>query len=193
MRSAIHICSGDQASEALVDRWLLSGDLSVQRFEDVYSACVYLVRNPDSPPDLVAVGASWLTRDELAIIAYVEQTWPAAPLVVYGLSDDAGRIGASQRVRVCRSSAELRVLLEQLPADLAASAPESADNPPLSADHNDLSSETPPGSDADDADRGSPIAPRPCAEPEPSKHPDALDDVELTREELAALLEDAER
>ena len=47
MRSAIHICSGDQAAEALVDRWLLNGDLSVQRFEDVYSACVYLITNPD--------------------------------------------------------------------------------------------------------------------------------------------------
>lgn len=193
MRSAIHICSGDQSTEASVDRWLQSGDFSVQRFDDVYSACVYLVTNPDSPPDLVAVGASWLTSDELAIIAYVEQTWPDAPLMVYGWSDDAGRSGASRRVRVCRSSAELRVLLERLPADLVPCAEESRDNAPISAYHSDLSAETPPGSDADDANRGSPIVRPPCGEPGPRQRRDALDDVELTREELAALLEDDER
>ena len=150
-----------------MDRWLQGGEFRVQRFDDVYSACVYLVTNPDSPPDLVVVGASWLTRDELAIIDYVEQTWPDAPLMVYGVSDDGGRIGASQRVRVCRSSAELRLLLEQSPAELASSAPDSADDPP--------------------------IARPPCDDPGPSARRDELDDVELTREELAALLEDSER
>lgn len=150
-----------------MDRWLRGGDFRVHRCEDVYSACVYLVTHPDSPPDLVVVGANWLTPDELAIMDYVEQTWPSAPLMVYGVSDDAGRIAASQRVRVCRSSDELRVLLEQSPADLASSAPDSADDPP--------------------------IAPPRCAEPGPSARRDELDDVELTREELAALLEDSER
>ena len=150
-----------------MERWLEGGGFRVHRFEDVYSACVYLVTNPDSPPDLVVIGASWLTRDELAIMDYIERAWPGVPLMVYGVTDDAGRIGASHCARVCRSSAELRVLLEQSPADLVSSAPDSADDPP--------------------------IARPPCAEPGPAGRRDALDDVELTREELAALLEDSER
>ncbi len=191
MRNSIHICAGDRTAEASVDLWLERGGFRVLRFEDPYSACAYLVTNQDDPPDLVVVGANWLTEDELAIIAYVEQSWPGVAQVVYGFPHDANLQGVPSRAVICRSNAQLRELLERSPGEVASDSSNPGRHASIEGNGNlphqeepEDAARTPGEQTCDPSVQISPLV-------EPSREP--IDEMELTREELAALLEDVDK
>ncbi len=190
MRNSIHICAGDRTAEASVDLWLERGGFRVVRFEDVYSACAYLVTNQDDPPDLVVVGANWLTEDELAIIGYVEQSWPGVAQAVYGFPHDANLQGVPSRAVICRSNAQLRELLERSPSEVASDSSNPGPHASIEGNGNRPHRLEEPEHEADvQLEQAS--DPRNSPQTEPPREP--IDEMELTREELAALLEDPDK
>lgn len=190
MRNSIHICAGDRTAEASVDLWLERGGFRVLRFEDAYSACAYLVTNQEDPPDLVVVGANWLTRDELAIIGYVEQSWPGVAQVVYGFPHDANLQGVPSGAVICRSNAQLRELLERSPSEVASAS--SNPEPHASIEGN---GKRPHRSEEPEHEAGVQVeqASDPPSSPRTQPPREPIDEMELTREELAALLEDSDK
>jgi hypothetical protein len=121
VHSAIHVCTGQRHLAALVDTWLTQHSVPVTTFGDVFSACVYLLKNYERVPDLALVGADWLSEDELGIVSYVRQTWPRAGAVVYGAGGTSANFESVPYVRVCHSDGALRAVLATSPHDVLAS------------------------------------------------------------------------
>lgn len=191
MRNSIHICAGDRTAEASVDLWLERGGFRVLRFEDPYSACAYLVTNQDDPPDLVVVGANWLTEDELAIIDYVEQSWPGVAQVVYGFPHDANLQAVPSCTVICRSNAQLRELLERSPTEVASDSSKPGRHATIEGNGNRPNEDEPQGAARAPAEQTGDPSVRIPPLAEPSR--ETIDEMELTREELAALLEDSDK
>lgn len=108
--SAIHLRTADPAWVRVVDTWLDEHELCGVAFADAYDLCVQLIRDPAAVPEFVFIGTDWLGNDELAIVRYVHETWPATPILVYG--DDVDRLPVmSTNVGVLSSLGALRDLL----------------------------------------------------------------------------------
>ncbi|MGE0479826.1 MAG: hypothetical protein AB7Q17_05075 [Phycisphaerae bacterium] len=108
--SAFHLRTADPAWARVVDTWLDEHELAGIPFADAYDLCVQLIRDPASVPEIVFIGTDWLCGDELAIVRYVHETWPATPILVYG--DDVERLPVmSDNVGVLPSLSALRELL----------------------------------------------------------------------------------
>lgn len=118
VRRAIHICTGQRAAAEALDAWLAQHKVEVVGLPDVYDGCVYLLKNYESVPDLVFIGADWLAEDEFAIVRYVRETWPRAAVVVYGSSAATPSFDWAPWTHTCRTEAALRKLVGQPPAAL---------------------------------------------------------------------------
>jgi hypothetical protein len=115
VHSAIHIRTGQKSVVKRVDDWLAAHDVGCVTFDDVYGACVYLLRHYDRIPDLVLVGADWLARDEYNIVSYVRQTWPRVGVVVYGSAGSTPLFDLLPLMIACDSAAALEQLLAESP------------------------------------------------------------------------------
>jgi hypothetical protein len=124
VRRTIHIRTGQGAQSEAVDAWLSRHDVEVAGFADVYAACAYLLKHCDCVPDLVLVGADWLSASEFDIVRYARETWPHVGIVVYGGAQDAPSFEHWPRVRTCRSTAALKALLAGTPTDVLDKMPE---------------------------------------------------------------------
>jgi hypothetical protein len=125
VRSALHIRTGQRAAADALDAWLAQYQVESVPFGDVYEACVHLLQNYAHVPDLVLVGADWLSDNEVNIVRYVRQTWSAAAIVVYGSAPDTPRVDVLPLVMTCRGERGLRTLLGGTPAELVRRLAES--------------------------------------------------------------------
>ncbi len=74
----------------LVDQWLDRQGFQTCEFTDPYMACAHLVRRIADIPDLVFVGADWLSPEELILVQYLRETWPSVGVVVYANGNVSG-------------------------------------------------------------------------------------------------------
>jgi hypothetical protein len=118
VRSAIHVRTGPSARVEALDAWLARHQVEVTPFDDVYAACVHLLKHYEHIPDLVFVGADWLSRDELSIVSYVRQTWSRSGIIVYSDHPETPLFDFLPFVLTCRGDAAIRELLAATPADL---------------------------------------------------------------------------
>jgi hypothetical protein len=187
---AIHVRTGQRASAEMVDTWLTRSGVSAAGFDDVYAACVYLLRHYAAIPDLALVGADWLGDDELSIVAYIRQTWPRTAIVVYGGQRETPRYDHWPLTRTVRGADGVRELTGRTPAEVVAQL--CAEMPPLAAAMS-LGGERAAGQERADSRRTLDVG----AGPRPSeadrggagRGPDDAPRRILTDEELAALLD----
>jgi len=118
VRSAIHIRTGQRAVVEALDAWLARHQVEIVPFDDVYDACVHLLRQFERIPDLALVGTDWLADDELSIVSCIRQTWPRTAIVVYGTSRDTPRLGLTPLIAACSGPTAIEKLLAQTPAEL---------------------------------------------------------------------------
>lgn len=118
VRSAIHVRTGQRASVEAIDAWLARHHVDTTPLDDVYGACVHLLKQYEQIPDLVLVGSDWLSRDELTLVSYVRHTWPRSGIVVYGDTTPMPSFDFLPLVLICHGAAALRELLAASPADL---------------------------------------------------------------------------
>jgi hypothetical protein len=118
VHSAIHVRTGQRTLVEAIDAWLTQHRVEVTPLDDVYAACVHLLKCYEHIPDLVFVGADWLSRDELSIVSYVRQTWSRSGIVVYGDNSEIPLFDFLPLVLTCRGGAATRALLGGTPADL---------------------------------------------------------------------------
>jgi hypothetical protein len=102
----------------LVDQWLDRQGFQTCEFTDPYMACAHLVRRIADIPDLVFVGADWLSPEELILVQYLRETWPSVGVVVYANGNVSGVCEPAPLRLVCCSSAALRGCLENSPEQL---------------------------------------------------------------------------
>jgi hypothetical protein len=213
-RSAIHVQPGNGAADAVLRSWFERQNAAVLRFADVYRACAFAVRHRSEAPDVTAVGLDGLDADESAIVRYLCEAWPAGLCVAYGEAAGAASFPATANLAVCRTVAELEEVLSEAEADehpaLTRHSAQRAvrhetighDQPPGDATGvlTKLAPAAGAGAETAAADTAAasgsmsqeqPAVPR---EPLSQRGIDAVCDTALlTREELAALLEDMDR
>ena len=205
-RRAIHIRAGQAGAGQAVDNWLEHHGVERVRCADVLDACAFILKNSAHVPDLAFVGVDWLTADDLAIIKYLRETWPAIAIVLYGEHAKLDPHARATRTLVCPSRAALDEILAAPPDRLLAKfwRISSPAEPDTEADdgfigRNERPTATPQTSDdSDPADAEEPAAvseplEAPRGDDASRSHPPPLGPSPrstLTPEELAILLED---
>lgn len=207
--SAIHLRTADRGTDGAIAAWLRDHGVGVVSCADPFEACVAALTQSTPTPDLAFVGVDWLAHDETAIVGYLRQTWPELTIVLYGSGPALAGFQGSPLSVTCRTSAALRRMLEESPAQFLAESqaarrsratPRDAWRPPPAlAAPDDAPIDAPdpvaphPTIRTRDADLlAAELAPRfggPRATP-PTDPPTSSAHEILTPEELAALLED---
>ncbi len=118
VRQALHIRTGQRATVEALDAWLADHAVAVVPVADVYAACVHLLQRYDQVPELVLLGADWLSASELGILRYVRETWPRAAIIVYGAARDWSACELAPLTMVCQGAPELQRLIAQTPAEV---------------------------------------------------------------------------
>jgi hypothetical protein len=103
----------------LVDDWLRAHAVHRIAFDDVYDACLHLLREPQPVPLLVFIGSDWLMPEELVIAQYARQVWSSTPCLVYGSEPRFALHPSPFGEQVFRSRAALRELLQGPPEHVA--------------------------------------------------------------------------
>lgn len=208
--NAMHVRTGDRGTGYAINAWLERHQVLTVNCEDAFEACATMLTRPDLVPAIALVGTRWLEPDEYALLDYLRETWPHVAIVLYG--NEAPRSGRDPLMFVARLPQGVRKMLAESPATLLeqivkprvqpeAAPSEKSINQPRGIREPEASSE---GSDETDANPGKAngAGERQGAEggdriqtsgrgdgpPQPSKP--AAPETILTREELAALLED---
>ena len=117
IRTALHLRTGLCARVAAVDTWLAQHKVRVTTYDDVYIACVHLLQHGADMPDVVAVGADWLTPDEFHIVPYIRQTWPHTVILVYGGECEQPGFDALPLTRTYAREDGLRTMLAEPPGE----------------------------------------------------------------------------
>ncbi|MEW6252779.1 MAG: hypothetical protein AB1716_19255, partial [Planctomycetota bacterium] len=115
VRAAMHVRAGQRSACEALDAWLTRAGVDVLGFDDVYAACVHLLRGYERVPDLALVGVDWLDADELRIVTFIRQTWPHAGIVVYGAARDLPLFDFLPLTLTCRGEAAVARLLSGAP------------------------------------------------------------------------------
>ncbi|HUU94977.1 MAG TPA: hypothetical protein VM487_04490 [Phycisphaerae bacterium] len=205
-RRAIHIRAGEARAGQAVDNWLEHHGVERVCCADVLDACAFILKNSAHVPDLAYVGVDRLTADDLAIIKYLRETWPAIAIVLYGEHAELNSSTRATRTLVCQSRAALDQILAAPPNHLLAKfwRISSPIEPDTEADdgfigRNERPTATPRTSDdSDPADAKGPAAMSEPLEARRGDHasrshpspPSPSPRSTLTPEELAILLED---
>ncbi|MBU0641000.1 MAG: hypothetical protein KKB50_19225 [Planctomycetes bacterium] len=193
--NAIHLRTGDPGAAAIIDQWLERHGVVVIGCTDAFHACSHMVRNGTEAPLLAFVGTDWLAPDDRAIIRYLHERWPGVGIVLYGAVEAGVSWANGARLIVCRTRAALRDLVAKTPQQLLErSAPQAASNTALRSPP--LPRNEPPAPPAvstcvaagDDAPR----APRRLDNVPPVSGAAEPTHLGLTREELAALLDETD-
>ncbi len=119
VRSAIHIRTGQRAAVDTIDGWLARHQVNTVTFDDVYDACVHLLKHYELIPDLALIGSDWLADAEYQIVPYVRQTWPRTALVVYRAAGNIPLVNVLPAMLTCTGEAALDELLASTPTDVA--------------------------------------------------------------------------
>ncbi|GAG00236.1 unnamed protein product, partial [marine sediment metagenome] len=119
-RRAIHIRSGEAGAGQAVDNWLERHGVERVCCADVLDACAFILKNSAHVPDLAFVGADRLSVDDLAILRYLRETWPAIGIVLYGEHAELDPHTPATRTLVCPSRAALDEILAASPDRLLA-------------------------------------------------------------------------
>ncbi len=206
---AIHLCTGDRGTDGAISTWLDCHDVEIVSCADPFEACVLALTDDAVPPDLALIGIDWLPPDEYSIISYFRETWPGLTIVVYGNTPTIVEFEKMPLTIVCRCANEIRRMLANTPGMLVKRSLEAmqAQSP---ADDRWRPQPTEPVRAAELRPLEAPPAIRPSiktkkmetagADPSPKADEQDVDKVIeprppitqaiLTREELAALLED---
>ena len=194
-KRVIHLCTGDRTADGAIAAWLERHGLDVAACADAYDACTVALTQPEPTPDLAFIGADWLAPDELAIIHYFRQTWPGLPLVVYGSTPATTGFQDSTLMLVCRSAGALRNMLAEPPDALLErflNAPRSRSAHDCDWQSRAQGSRSSGQRVGSDERRGARLAPEGLGPDCLAVELNSPSDV-LTPEELAALLDDAEK
>lgn len=178
VRQVLHIRTGERAAAETLDGWLASHGCAITACGDVYEACVRLVRHTGEPPELVLLGADWLSPDEFAILRYLRETWPRAGVLVYTRGRTLPPLDFLPLVATCRTDEQWRRVLDALPETVLAR---------LFADEAVLAQRTAAPAPAAPAPAPPPDMPAPRPG-HPAAHLPAAPRPTLSAEELAALL-----
>jgi hypothetical protein len=103
-----------------VDNWLERHGVERVCCADVLDACAVILKSSAFVPDLAFVGVDRLTTDDLAIIKYLRETWPAIAIVLYGEHAELNSSPRATRTLVCPSRAALDEILAAPPDRLLA-------------------------------------------------------------------------
>ena len=209
-QKAIHLRTGDRGTDGAISAWLERHGIEVVACADAFEACTFTLTHSATVPELAFVGADWLAPDELAIVSYLRETWPGVTIVIYGSAPATAGFEASALTHVCRSAFAVRRMLAAVPGAMveeslrALRAQPSLDDgwrpqpeTPRAEEHSAAAEMPAPrpalrtrDTEAMDAD----IAPhvnKQHRELAAGQRPPASQTI-LTKEELAALLEDDE-
>lgn len=208
-QKAIHLRTGDRETDGAISAWLERHGVEVIPCADAFEACTFALTHSAVNPDLVLVGADWLAPNEVAIIGYLREIWPGVTAVVYGSAPATAGFASAPLTLVRRSAAGVRrmlaaapdALLEESLKALRAQAPLDEDwrpqpEAPVAIEPRlPAAGAAPPRRAGDRRDTEAPdgkLTARVVGEvPEtPSKARPPAPQTILTREELAALLED---
>lgn len=129
-RTAIHLCTGQHADAQALNAWLERHGVEVIGFDDVYRACVHLLRRYERIPDLALVGTDWLMDDEINIVAFLRQTWPRVAVILYGGTHESPLVELLPLTRTCRGAAGLSELTSRSPDELLRELTADAGPPP---------------------------------------------------------------
>jgi hypothetical protein len=119
-RRAIHIRAGRAGAGQAVNSWLDQHGVERVCCADVLDACAFILRNSPHMPDLAFVGVDRLTADDLTIVEYLRETWPAIAIVLYGEHAELDPHARATRTVVCPSRAALDETLAAPPDYLLA-------------------------------------------------------------------------
>lgn len=211
-QKAVHLRTGDRETDGAVSMWLERHEVDVFDFADPFEACTFALTRPETTPDVAFIGADWLAPDELRIIDYLRETWPGLGMVIYGSTPATAGLHAGPQTLVLHPLSAVRRILVDSPAALLSRFPETSRTSAPPDDDWRPGLQTPPR-DAQPPPkvRKRPFAPDAAVEqakpawavpaprvtprdPEQQAGPSAPStQTILTREELAALLEDDER
>ncbi|MFQ5807210.1 MAG: hypothetical protein ACE5I3_12245 [Phycisphaerae bacterium] len=210
-KKAIHLRTGDRGTDGAISTWLARHGVEVVNCTDPFEACAVALTQRNLAPDLALIGADWLAPDERSIIGYLREIWPGLTTVVYGSPPATSGFEAPPPTLVCRSAGAVRRMLANPPDTLLKQSLEALRSHAPGAEGSRLHPEAP----SPDAQR---VGPREATPPPPTiqthdaemlaaelaprvghqepggsggKDAPASHDI-LTREELAALLEDDE-
>jgi hypothetical protein len=186
---AIHLHAGQSQGAELVDAWLRRHRVREIGLKDPYEACVYLIRHAEQVPDLAFVDADSLTREELTIVQYLRETWPAIGIIIYSNRDQAELPDSGPLQRACHGAASLRQLLESPPERLLRRLRIFPDQEPNGGTRRGNSR---PAVARADTTPPQPPAGLPAQPAPPRKQTDNLPRGILSPEELSALLEEKE-
>jgi len=203
--------TGDRETDGAISAWLERHGVEVVECADPFEACTLALTQREPTPDLAFIGADWLAADELAIVGYFREAWPGLTTVVYGSAPATARFDAAPATWVCRSGSAVRRMLADSPDALLNESREALRSQTPVDDGWRPQPEVPPPGDQHAGRREMPL-PHPTIQthdPEmlaaelarrvtrqdsdgtAGKRAPASHDI-LTREELAALLEDDE-
>jgi hypothetical protein len=117
-QKAIHLRTGDRATDGAVSAWLERHGVEVIPCADAFEACTVALSHSPVVPELAFVGADWLAPDEIAIVSYFRETWPGITIVIYGSASATAGFEATALTHVCRSAAAVRRMLAAPPVAL---------------------------------------------------------------------------
>jgi hypothetical protein len=205
VRRAIHIgCGGARGAQAL-DAWLDRHGIERTCCADAFDACAHILTSSACVPELAFVAADRLTNEELVILGYLRETWPAVGIVLYGRDAESDSRTRDARTLVCPSAVALREVLAASPAHLLARFQQCSSAIGRGGELNGLftgrgksaatlpepkNDSGRPGAGGQTADSGTLTVAQPSSARGPyPPSPDAPRNA-LTREELSVLLED---
>lgn len=114
-RKAIHLRTGDRGTDGAISAWLERHGIEVIACADAFEACTFALTHSAATPELALIGADWLAPDELAISGYFRETWPAVTIVIYGSAAATASIEDGSLTHVLRSPAAVRRMLAAAP------------------------------------------------------------------------------
>lgn len=201
-RQVVHLRSGEPGTADAISGWLRRHGATVVELPDAFEACVFALTHSATTPDLAFVGADRLGDDEWAIVGYLRQTWPGLVTVIYADRPIAPPIAPGPRTLLIRPTEALRRMLAEPPSALLCRVEQPAPTVPPPPD--DWPATMQPEAPAASASAARPttvaqsVGPerplRQAQPPRPGMTDPAYRQIILTREELAALLdEDDER
>ena len=117
-QKAIHLRTGDRGTDGAIAAWLERHGVEVVACADAFEACTIALTHSAAAPDLALIGADWLAPEELAISSYFRETWPELTIVIYGSASATAGFEATALTHVCRSAAAVRRMLAATPGAL---------------------------------------------------------------------------
>lgn len=193
-KRAIHLRTGERGTDQAIASWLRRHGVEVIDCADAYEACTFALLHGEQRPDLALIGVDWLAPAEFAIVTYFRETWPGLRIVVHGEACLTAALHAAAPTVTCVSAGELRRFLEDSPDALMTWSFAADRSRSLVDDWRPCPTDpTPHGQHSGDASESPVGGLNPGVTPrDASNEGVSMPRDILTKDELAALLEDDE-